>query len=160
MLLIDEFQNLLNAPVHKQINFRRVIKTIGNQLMIPIVAFGTHEAFNAITSDPQLANRFQVIVLPKWKLDGDKRSDGPSEYRQFLASFERLLPFSQRSNLGNDPMASKIYALSEGTVGEATDLLRDASVWAVRNGRDALTVEALERCDYVPPSRRTLFPSL
>lgn len=156
MLLIDEFQNLLNAPPQKQNNFRRVIKTLGNQLMIFIVGLGTREAFNVITSDPQLANRFQVVVLPKWQFEDDKRSDKPSEYRQFLASFERLLPFDEASDLGNDPMATKIYALSEGTIGEATDLLRDAAIWAVRNGCPRVTEEALERCGYVPPSRRTM----
>lgn len=156
MLLIDEFQNLLNAPVQKQNNFRRVIKTLGNQLMIPIVGLGTREAFNVITSDPQLANRFQVVVLPKWPFEDDMRSDKPSEYRQFLASFERLLPFDEESDLGNDPMATKIYALSEGTIGEATDLLRDAAIWAVRNGCLRLTEESLECCGYVPPSRRTM----
>lgn len=156
MLLIDEFQNLLNAPLQKQINFRRVIKTLGNQLMIPIVGLGTREAFNVITSDPQLANRFQVIVLPKWQLEEDIRSDRASEYRQFLASFERLLPFEEQSDLGNDPMATKIYALSEGTIGEATDLVRDAATWAIRNGLSRVTEEALERCGYVPPSRRTI----
>ena len=155
MLIIDEFQNLLNAPIQKQNQFRRVIKTLGNQLMIPIVGLGTREAFNAITSDPQLANRFQVISLPKWQLE-EKRSDEPSEYRKFLASFERLLPLEQASDLGNDPMATKIYALSEGTIGEATDLIRDAAMWAVRNGCSRLTEDALGSCGYVPPSRRTM----
>jgi hypothetical protein len=158
MLLIDEFHNLLNAPTQKQNNFRRVIRTIGNRLMIPIVALGTRDAFNAISLDPQLANRFQVIVLPKWKLDDEAKVDRPSEYRQFLASFERLLPFDISSDLGNDPMAAKIYALSEGTIGEATDLVRDAAKWALRNGCQQVTEEALECCGYVPPSRRTLLP--
>lgn len=158
MLIIDEFHNLLNAPTQKQNNFRRIIRMLGNQLMIPIVALGTRDAFSAISSDPQLANRFQVVSLPKWKLENDKDPDRPSEYRQFLTTFERALPFADPSDLGNDPMAERIYSLSEGTIGEATDLLRDASRWAVRNERSRLTVEALEQCGYVPPSRRTLLP--
>ncbi len=159
MLIIDELHNLLNAAPQKQNNFRRVIRTLGNQLMIPIVALGSRDAFHAISSDPQLANRFQVVVLPKWKLDSVD-ANKPSEYRQFLAAFERLLPFHVSSDLGNDPMASKIYSLSEGTIGEATDLLRDAATWAVRRNDDQITERALESCGYIPPSRRTLYPSL
>jgi hypothetical protein len=156
-VVIDEFQNLLNAPNQKQTNFRRLIRTMGNELMIPIIGLGTHEAFHAISSDPQLANRFQVIVLPKWKLD-EAGNEGPSEYRQFLASFERLMPFDEPSDLGNDPMAAKIYTLSEGTIGEATDLIRDAAKWAVRNNQPRISEKALENCGYVPPSKRTLLP--
>lgn len=159
MLIIDELHNLLNAPTQKQNNFRRVIKDLGNELMIPIVALGTRDAFNAITCDPQLANRFQVVLLPKWELENTRDVSQPSEYRKFLSSFERLLPFNDESDLGNDPMALKIYALSEGTIGEATDLLRDAAKWAVRNDQTKLTEKALERCGYVPPSRRALMPT-
>ena len=157
MCVIDEFHNLLNAPNQKQTNFRRLIRTMGNELMIPIVGLGTYEAFHAISSDAQLANRFQVVVLPKWKLD-EGEDDGPSEYRQFLASFDRLMPFDEPSDLGNDPMATKIFALSEGTIGEATDLVRDAAKWAVRNNATRITEKALEKCGYIPPSKRTLLP--
>jgi hypothetical protein len=158
MLIIDELHNLLNAAPQKLNNFRRVIRTLGNQLQIPIVALGTRDAFHAISSDPQLANRFQVVVLPKWTLDDPSKPDEPSEYRQFLAAFERLLPFTASSDLGNDPMASKIYALSEGTIGEAANLLRDAATWSVRNDCDGITEKALKSCGFVPPSRRTVFP--
>lgn len=154
MLIIDELHNLLDGPPAKQRRFMRVLKTLGNELKIPIVALGTREALNAVNSDPQLANRFQTIILPKWKLEDDADPDRPSEYRQFLATFERLLPLDEPSDLGNDPMGAKIYALSEGTIGEATDLLRDAALWAVRNNRPCIDDEVLKRCGYVSPSRR------
>jgi hypothetical protein len=157
MLVIDELQHLLNASTAKQNSFRRVIRNLGNQLMIPIVALGNRDAFHAITSDVSLANRFQVVALPKWELNGPL-DDQPSEYRQFLAAFERLLPFNEPSDLGQYPMAIHIYLLSEGTIGEASDLLRDAATWAVRNDQGRLTKEALERCVYVPPSKRTTIP--
>jgi hypothetical protein len=157
MLIIDEFHNLVKAPNQKQNNFRRVIRSLGNQLKIPILALGTREAFHAISSDSHLANRFQVVSLPKWELNG-AGADEPSEYRKFLAAFERALPFHETSDLGNDPMAAKIYALSEGNIGEAADLLRDAARWAVRNDDARITEEALVECEFVPPSRRTILP--
>jgi hypothetical protein len=154
MLIIDELHNMLDAPPVKQRRFMRVLKTLGNELRIPIVALGTREALNALNSDPQLANRFQTIVLPRWKLENDLDPNQPSEYRQFLVAFERLLPLDEASDLGNDPLASKIFAMSEGTIGEATDLVRDAARWAVRHSRRRIDAEVLDRCGYVPPSRR------
>jgi len=154
MLIIDELHNMLDAPPGKQRRFLRVLKTLGNELRIPIVALGTREALNALNSDPQLANRFQTIILPKWKLENDSSPDQPSEFRQFLAAFERLLPFEETSDLGNDPLARKIFALSEATIGETTDLIRDAARWAVRNSRRRIDGDVLDRCGYVPPSRR------
>ena len=152
MLIIDELHNMLDAPPVKQRRFLRVLKTLGNELKIPIVALGTRDAFNALHSDPQLANRFQTIFLPKWTLNGDQ-PDRPSEYRQFLAAFEKMLPL-EPVGLGNDPMAKKIFEKSEGTIGETTDLLRDAARWAVRHDRQKIDGEVIDQCGFVPPSRR------
>jgi len=154
MIIIDELHNMLDAPPTKQRRFMRVLKTLGNELKIPIVALGTRDALHAVNSDPQLANRFQTIFLPKWKLENDAAPDEPSEYRMFLATFEGLLPLDEPSDLGKEPLASKIFTMSEGTIGEATDLVRDAARWAVRHSRDRIDGEVLDRCGYVSPSRR------
>lgn len=155
MLIIDELHNMLDAPPVKQRRFLRVLKTLGNELKIPIVALGTRDALNALNSDRQLANRFQVVVLPKWALNGDDPSK-PSEFRQFLATFEKMLPL-EHVGLGNDPYAKRIFEKSEGTIGETTDLLRDAARWAVRNGRKRIDIEILEQCGYISPSQRPFY---
>jgi hypothetical protein len=48
---------------------------------VPLVGIGTAEAIRAVQADPQLANRFNPEILPKWKLD--------QEYLRLLASFEK-----------------------------------------------------------------------
>jgi hypothetical protein len=50
MLIIDEIHHVLAAPLLKQRHFLNVIKYMGNELQIPLVAAGTHDAFNAIIS--------------------------------------------------------------------------------------------------------------
>jgi hypothetical protein len=83
MLIIDEIHHVLAGPLLKQRHFLNVIKYMGNELQIPIVAAGTHDAFNAIQIDPQLANRFEPALLPRWSMNED--------YLRLLASFEPTL---------------------------------------------------------------------
>ena len=54
LLIIDEIHHLLGGPLLRQRSFLNVIKYLGNELQIPIVAAGTDDAFNAIQTDPQL----------------------------------------------------------------------------------------------------------
>jgi hypothetical protein len=70
-----------------QRHFLNVIKYLGNELQIPIVAAGTHDAFNAVQSDPQLSNRFEPALLRRWALT--------DEYLRLLASFEVALPLER-----------------------------------------------------------------
>ena len=86
MLIVDEIQHVLAGPMLKQRHFLNVIKYLGNELQIPIVAAGTHDAFNAIQTDPQLSNRFEPALLRRWTLT--------DEYLRLLASFEVALPSS------------------------------------------------------------------
>jgi hypothetical protein len=69
MLIIDEIHHVLAGPLLKQRHFLNVIKYMGNELQIPHVAAGTHDAFNAIQIDPQLANRFEPALLPRWSMN-------------------------------------------------------------------------------------------
>jgi hypothetical protein len=109
MLIIDEIQHVLAGPMLKQRHFLNVIKYLGNELQIPIVAAGTHDAFNAVQSDPQLSNRFEPVVLRRWTMTDD--------YLRLLASFEVALPLERPSRLAQVTLARKILALSEGTIG-------------------------------------------
>jgi hypothetical protein len=62
---------VLAGPLLRQRQFLNVIKHLGNELQIPIVAAGTQDAFNAIQTDPQLANRFAPAVFAS--LDDGRR---------------------------------------------------------------------------------------
>jgi hypothetical protein len=59
ILIIDEIHHVLAGNSLRQKWFLNVIKYLGNELKIPIVAVGTEDAFNALSTDPQLANRFE-----------------------------------------------------------------------------------------------------
>jgi len=146
MLIIDEIHHVLAGPTLRQRSFLNVIKFLGNELPIPIVVAGTHDAFNAIQTDPQLANRFEPAPLPRWTMNED--------YLRLLASFEVGLGLEEASQLIEPALATKILALSGGTIGEIGALLGRAATAAIERGVERITSDGLDSCGYVSPSER------
>jgi AAA+ superfamily predicted ATPase len=117
--------------------------------MISIIAAGTPEVYNVITYDPQLTNRFERIKLPTWD---EKRE----EFISFLKAYEKRLPLKQASRIGtNRELAIKIWKMGEGLIGEYVNILKKASVMAIKTGEEKITLDALAKIDYEPPSRRS-----
>lgn len=150
MLIIDEIHQILAGNLNKQRAFLNVIKTLGNKLEIPIVGVGTIEAFRALQTDEQLANRFEPAQLPRWKY-GDN-------FRRLLLSFERMLPLANPSNLHGKIIANLIFGMSEGYIGEVSRILTDAAVAAVRNGQEKIDAKILNELDWCAPSERRYRP--
>lgn len=146
MLIIDEIHNILAGNMAKQRSFLNVIKYLANELQIVIVAVGVKESLNAMNTDSQIANRFVPMFLPKWNYNED--------YLRLLASFERLLPLRQPSNLISENLSIKILDLSEGTIGEITTVLTLAAIEAIKNGKEFIDIDLLKSINYVRPSER------
>lgn len=146
MIMVDEVQHLLAGPYVKQRSCLNVLKYLGNELCVPLVGIGTAEAVRAIQTDPQLANRFTPEILPKWGKD--------AELARLLASFERVLPLREPSQLATSALAGRIVDLTSGTIGEISTLLNAAAIHAIRSGEERITVATIGACDYVPPSTR------
>lgn len=137
----------------QQHNFLNTIKHLSNELQIPIVGVGTREAFNAIQTDPQLANRFEPVFLPRWTI-GDRLKPETDPYLQLLASFECMLPLNRPSHLTRPALALKILSLSEGLIGEVSAILTKASVKAIASGKERIDLQLLEEIQFTPPSDR------
>lgn len=146
MLVIDEIHHILAGNLNRQRTFLNVIKYLGNELQVPIVGVGTKDAFRAIQTDPQLANRFEPALLPRWTFDAD--------FLRLLASFERMLPLAEPSNLHDTSLATKLFSLSEGYLGELSTLLTLAGAAAVESGRERIDAKLIERLGWVSPSER------
>lgn len=150
IIVIDEIHNLLTGSPREQRHFLTALKTLGNALKVPIVGAGTEDAFRAFLTDPQISNRFPTERLTKWKLD--------TQFLRFLASMEHIIPLSDPSNLIERDLATKIYAMSEGLIGEISALLNQAAVWAIKHRKpdqtECITVDALNKCGYKSPSVR------
>lgn len=146
VLIIDEVQDLLAGDSIKTHAILNVIKHLGNELRIPIVAAGVQKAFNALQIDAQLANRFHPLPLPRWTLNDD--------FRRLLASFERLIPLRQPSGLAGLKLAETILVMGEGVIGETAELLAQAAEWAIHHGTERIDLRALQSIGWGPPSER------
>lgn len=146
VLVIDEIHHILAGNMNRQKAFLNVIKYLGNELQISIVGVGTKDAFRALQTDPQLSNRFEAVTLPRWEMDHN--------FQRLLASFERMLPLKQASGLAQQDLASRLYALSEGYIGELSRLLSEASAQAIHSGSEHISAKLLQQINWIPPSKR------
>jgi Cdc6-like AAA superfamily ATPase len=146
MLVIDEVHNLLSGSRLQQRRLLNVLRWLGNELQIPLVAVGTAEAFHAVQSDDQLANRFEPVRLPVWE-------DGP-EYRQLLSTLEAVLPLRCPSQLHRNALAEKVLAAAEGILGEIIAIVSRAAVQAVTDGSECITAKLIDELAFLSPSQR------
>ena len=146
LLIIDEVHNILAGSRLHQRRLLNLLRWLGNELQIPLVAAGTAEALHAVQSDDQLANRFEPLILPRW-------TDG-AQYRQLLGTLEVLLPLRHPSHLAKPALARKILASAEGVLGEVLTIVTRAATRAIATGIEAITVEVIDETGFIPPSQR------
>lgn len=155
MLMLDEFQHALAGSPVRQRKFLNALKYLGNELQIPIVVAGTPDGLNALQSDQQIANRFEPMFLPKWKMGED--------FLRLLVSVEKVLGLKYPSGLAATGLATRILDESEGTIGEIIRLLRLLAEQAIRTGTERITEEALKETNLTKigwrrPASRTRYP--
>jgi type II secretory pathway predicted ATPase ExeA len=146
MLIIDEIHHLLAGHLEKQRQFLNVLKYLSNELQISLVGVGIKDALRAIQTDTQLANRFAPIVLPRWTLD--------REFRILLRSFEQVLPLRNPSDLASKQLATALFQMCEGTIGELSNLLCIAAAAAIRTGTEQIDSAVLKQFGWTRPSER------
>ena len=146
LLVIDEVHNILSGSRDQQRRFLNLLRWLGNELQIPLVAVGTSEALRAIQSDDQLANRFTPFSLPPWRHD--------AEYLRLLNTLEALLPLRERSGLEEPALAQKLLNAAEGILGEIVNLVTTAAVAAVVAGEERILIEKIDDIGFIPPTER------
>jgi len=146
ILVVDEVHNLLAGTSVQQRRLLNLLRWIGNELQIPIVAVGTAEALHAIQSDDQLANRFEPVGLPVWH-------DG-AEFRQLLNTLESVLPLCRPSRLSTAGIALTILSMSEGILGEIVAIVSRAAIHGIRSGSESVGGTEIDAIGFLPPSQR------
>lgn len=146
VLIIDEVHNILAGSRLQQRRLLNVLRWLGNELQISLIAVGTAEALHAVQSDDQLANRFEPVGLPPWRAG--------REYEQLLSTLEAVLPLRQPSDLSEADLAHKILASAEGILGEIVSIVTRAAARAVSSGTEAITAEIIDQTGFIAPSQR------
>jgi hypothetical protein len=144
--VIDEVHNLLSGSRVQQRRLLNLLRWLGNELQIPLVAVGTAEALHAVQSDDQLANRVEPMGLPPWR-NGE-------EYRQLLSTLEAVLPLRRPSQLAEPMLAEKILSTAEGVLGEVVSIVTRAAVRAVMTGAEAITAKLIDETGLISPTQR------
>ena len=108
---------------------------MANDLRIPLVCVGTHDAKQALMTDQQLADRFEACELPAWQDD--------AAFAQLLASFGSILPLRQCSDLRDPKLQKRIFSLTEGVMVRVCRLLEDAAMRGIETGRERIDTESL-----------------
>ena len=146
VLVIDELHNILAGGSVSRREFLNLLRFLGNELRIPLVGVGTHEAYLAVRSDDQLENRFEPVTLPRWEPNEETCS--------LLASFVASFPLRRRSDIATTDMARYLLTRSEGTIGELTHLLTDAAITAIESGEERINRRTLTMAPYAGPTER------
>lgn len=155
IILIDEFGFFQAGTPVKQRKLLNVLKFLGNELAIPMVVAGVPEALNLLQSDEQVANRFDPVFLPRWKLG--------EEFSKLLTSIEMAIALKEPSYLAQEETAQRILDESEGIIGHMASLIQLLAEQAIRSGSERITpadfsVKNLKRMGWVHPARRHQFP--
>jgi len=146
MLVIDEMHNLLDTTTIKQRQIMNAIKTLGNELKIPIVAVGINTAATILSNDPQLASRYSVVKLDAWSLD--------REFLGLLKGFEKRLPLRKPSMLYGKEKAPLLLSICEGNLGNLHTLLVECAKNAIEEGADEITTEIIKQNQWIRPTRK------
>jgi hypothetical protein len=147
ILIIDEVHNLIkDLSALKQRLALSELRFITNAANVSLICAGIKEVHNAFKSDSQLINRFELEILKDWRNDDD--------LSRLLASFERILPLKNSSNLSEDKIQSKIYEMSEGLLGEVAKILKRVAVESISDKTETITVTKLNKLKWTPPSKR------
>jgi hypothetical protein len=145
-LIIDEVHNILSGTRLQQRRLLNLLRWLGNELQISLIAVGTAEALHAVQSDDQLANRFEPVGLPPWRAG--------NEYEQLLSTLEAVLPLRLPSYLAGTDLAHKILANAEGILGEIVSIVTRTAVRAVSTGKEAITTDLIDQTGFIAPSQR------
>jgi len=146
ILALDEVNFTEVGTAAKQKRFLNALRFLANELRISIVCLGTEEMMRVIRSVPSVENRFVPTDLPRWQAN--------KELRKLLASFEKIIPLKNPSDLQSSRLTSKLLTRSEGTIGELKMLLGAAAAAAMRHRTERITEAIIDACNYMSPSAR------
>ena len=119
------------------------IKAIAERARVPMILVVSPQILQVMTSDPDWESRFEVAYLPKWRVDRD--------FLDLLTAWENELPLQKNSRLADRELALHLYSLCDGSIGRLSDVLREATLAAIGNAGERVTIRLLDSLGLSPP---------
>lgn len=155
VLIFDEFHNALRGRRQDVDAIFSFLRRLGRDYDISPVLVGditVRDYINAPSRGDEMASRIEHCYVPRWKY-GD-------EFLDLLDGLESVTPLAKPSGLSDEPLARRIFTLSEGLIGEVVAIVNAAALAAIQNGTEQITLEGLNAIDYVPLSERRNAPDI
>jgi type II secretory pathway predicted ATPase ExeA len=136
VLIIDEVHALLASTYRQQRILLNTLRYLANELRIPMVCAGTAEAKTALTTDEQLADRFEAFELPAWQND--------ESFLRLIASFQAVFPLRKSSDLTSPACRRLLLDRTHGVTVRIVRLLESLAIDAIRTGKERIDRDSLE----------------
>jgi len=143
LLLIDDLHNIAGSDTGPLLVD---LRNMGSVTGVSLGCFATKEIAPIFRRDEQLANRFELLTLPRWQFED-------TDYPKLLATFAQQLPLWRPSRLTDPVLAHHILAAAGGLMGGIASLLRQAAVEAIRTGHECIDRSMLDRAHGSLPER-------
>jgi len=143
LLLIDDLHNISGSGIGPMLVD---LRNLGSVTGVSLGCFATKDIAAVFRRDEQLANRFELLTLPRWQLED-------MDYAKLLATFAQILPLRRPSPLTDPDLAQAIMAAAGGLIGGIASLLRQAAVEAIRTGHERIDRSMLALANGSLPER-------
>lgn len=135
LLVLDEVNKIGDVAPKQQRLCLTAIRTLHNKLRVPIIALGTPDAEMTFRLDPQLAERFETITLPRWTNSEDLRA--------LLLRLAAILPLHRPSAMDDPRFRRLLMDRTEGVTGRIFRLIENVAIEAIRSGRESIDESSL-----------------
>lgn len=140
LLLVDEIQDLKGNTALSIANTMRYLKSLSNDLNVPVILIGTPDANKIVFGNWQNATRTTGIGLEKWNV---MKFDDP-EWDLLIESLFSINNLKKKQNLTNE-LKYTYYRLSLGVPRLLNSLHMMSVKYAISNGTELITPETVTR---------------
>ena len=146
VLIFDEFHNALRGRSRDVEAIFAFLRRLGREYDVSPVLIGEVAVYDYVNATQEMASRLQALPVPRWRYG--------EPYLALLDTLEAALPLAHPSNLSDEPLARRVFAPSEGLIGETVRILVEAAILAIHDGAERITPRTLSALCYTPLSER------
>lgn len=134
MIIIDEIHNVLVGGPRLTDLFLIALKSLSNELRLPIVLVGTEDALNVIQLDRQVESRYPAVEVPAWSVE---------EFKAVVRTLIGAMPLRGQTRLTMEDVRW-LHGRTRGVLGDLISTLQLAATEAILSKREAIDREVLE----------------